>query len=191
MNKLSKLFVQKSNIMKIVISGFLFLIITITINGNEIGVGKLLKITRGTNILGFSFGYSVQKAYNTFSKMGVNGRHYYLTSILPLDFIFPTLGALFHITILSFLLKIIKPKKEAFHNLIFIPLAGMLCDITENICIVLMLLNYPTKLINICKFSSIATLVKFMLSPLTPLLIVLLTITYIINRIKHNKIAYN
>lgn len=187
MNKVAKLFVEKASQKKLVASGILFSIIFFLINGSFVGVGKLLKITGGVNILDFSFGYSVSRAYDILMRMGVEGRSYYLTYILPMDFIFPILGGLFYFMVISFLLKLIPIKYDTYYNLILIPLAGTFCDITENLCIILMLLNYPGKLSMLCNFSSTFTICKFVFTSLSMVTIAVLIIIYVIKKMKTEK----
>lgn len=192
MNTVTNSFIQKSNIKKLIITISIYLVVFIFINGNYIGIGKLLKITSGINILDFlSKGYSVQSAYTVFNKMGYIGRDYYLTDILPFDFIFSMIGMLFFSTLTAFLIKKLELKSSLCNYLIFLPLTVMICDWAENTCIISMLYNYPVQLKLLCNISSIFTKIKFILGYPRDIFIFILIITNIIRVIKRKVRTHN
>ncbi|MCL1807250.1 MAG: hypothetical protein FWG31_06075 [Oscillospiraceae bacterium] len=74
--------------------------------------------------------------------LGTEGRAFYLTRIMPLDYPFPFTYMLFYAGLIAFLLKHIASQKR-YGYLLLIPLLAMLCDWIENIGIITMLNNYP------------------------------------------------
>ena len=143
MNRYLSLIIQKANWKKAVIFTLLFVVFYILINFSDIGVAGLLKITHGANILDLErFGYSHEKAFQILTALGAEGRAFYLTKILPLDFPLPFVYMLCFAGWMAFLLKRVAVK-EWFKYLLFIPFLSGLFDWLENICIIIMLKQYP------------------------------------------------
>ena len=134
--------IQKVSWKKLIILTLLFAVFYILINFSAIGVAELLRITDGANILDFEFGYTYEEAHNMLTALGTEGREFYLTRIMPLDYPFPFTYMLFYAGFIAFLLKHITSQKR-YGYLLFIPLLAMLCDWIENIGIITMLNTYP------------------------------------------------
>ena len=128
---------------KTVLFTALFAILYIVINFSPIGVAGLLNITGGANILDFEFGFTYEEANRILTALGEEGRTFYLTRILPLDFPFPFSLMLACVGIIALLIKHIASEKP-YRYLIFIPVLLMLFDWIENIGIIILLNNYPS-----------------------------------------------
>jgi hypothetical protein len=128
---------QKTALLTAILAAFYALI-----NFSSIGVAGLLRITGGASTLDLEFGYSYAKAYDMLTALGAEGRAFYLTKLLPLDFPFPIAYMLFGIACLSLLIKHLKPKTP-YKYLLFLPVSAMLSDWVENIGIIAMLNSYP------------------------------------------------
>jgi hypothetical protein len=139
----------------------LFLALFTLINFSGIGVAGLLKITNGANILDFEFGYTYEKAYGMLTALGAEGRTFYLTKILPMDFLFPLTYMLFYVGFMALFIKQTTQKK-AYRFLLFIPVLAMFCDWTENIGIIALLKGYPDLPDWAVSTASIAGMLKFM-----------------------------
>ena len=101
-----------------------------------------VKMTGGANILDFQFGYTYEKAYDMLTALGVEGRTFYLTKILPMDFPFPLIYMLFFAGFIALLIKH-TTQKETYRFILFIPVLAMLLDWTENIGEITLLNSYP------------------------------------------------
>jgi len=142
MNRFLDTIIQKSSWKKAVIFTALFLAAFITINFSSIGVAGLLEITGGPSILDFEVGYTQEEAYDMLTALGPEGRAFYLTKGMPLDFPFPVSYMLCYVALMALLIKHTAPKKWCKY-LLFMPVLAMLFDFTENIGIIVMLNSYP------------------------------------------------
>jgi len=162
-----------SNIKGIGISLGLFLVSVITINGKIIGVEAMKRVSNGIGILDLEPNYTVEKAYSMLEAMGQVGRNFYLFRIIPQDFIFPlTYGIAFSLIIL-FLIHRIMPKNEPALGLAYIPLTAMLFDFLENICVIMILTQYPKQLVSVVQISNLFTMIKSSLLGFTMVMIAL------------------
>jgi len=142
LNRLLNTIIQKATWKKAVVFTLLFAFFYALINYSGVGVAGLLRITGGANILDFEFGYTYEQAYDMLFALGVEGRAFYQTRILPLDFPFPFAYMLFFTCFIALLMKHTTPSK-LFGYLLFVPVLAMLCDWIENVGILAMLINYP------------------------------------------------
>jgi len=142
LNSFLNTIIQKATWKKATVFTLLFAALYVLINFSGIGVAGLLRITDGANILDFEYGYTYDKAYNMLTALGIEGRAFYQTRILPIDFPFPFSYMLFYSGFIALLIKHIRPSKLLGY-LLFIPVLAMLSDWIENIGIISMLSNYP------------------------------------------------
>lgn len=109
---------------------------------------------------GYSFDYSV----TLLRTLGSEGRNVYLSTQLPLDFIYPGLFAISCSLMVSWLLLKSHHKNSKVFLLCFIPILAGLFDYIENIGIIYMLTSYP----NISELSvSLASAMTIVKSALT------------------------
>lgn len=131
------------------------------INGKPFGVAQLKAITGGVGILDMIPGYLPRQAYALFAALGEQGRAFDLHYIVPQDFVFPALYSIFYVITTTYLFRKAFAENHPLHKLIPLTLLGGLADYCENICIVIMLLNYPTQLPAVAKIANVFTLAKF------------------------------
>lgn len=153
---------QKSSLLKCIFFYIVFYAVTFFINGDIIGVEKLLEITGGVNILDFEYAYSTVEAYKILAGLGEVGRGFYLSRILPMDFVFPLSYMLFYLSALLFLLKNLNIKNTHVHLIAFIPVLAAISDFIENVMIILMLNAYPEQLNAVSIAASIFATVKML-----------------------------
>ena len=142
LNNFLDIIIKKSSWKTAILFAVLFAVSFALINFSGIGVAGLLKITNGANILDFEFGYTYEKAYDMLTALGAEGRIFYLTKILPMDFLFPLTYMLFYAGFMALFIKRATQKK-AYRVLLFIPVLAMLFDWIENIGIIALLKSYP------------------------------------------------
>jgi len=128
--------------MKALLFTALFAVFYILINYTDVGVAGLLQITNGANVLDFEFGYTATRAYDLLSALGNDGRSFYITKLLPLDFPFPFTYMLCYFGWIALMGKY-TIHKSAVKLLLTVPVLAMLFDWIENIGIFAMLKNYP------------------------------------------------
>ena len=132
--------IQNASWEKTVLFTTLFAIFFIVMNG-PLGA-YFSDVTDGASILDFEFGFIYEVALNMLTAMGTEGRAFYLTIVLPLDFPFPVTYMLFGVGLISLLLKHITHKKSHKY-LLLLPILAMFFDWIENIGIITMLISYP------------------------------------------------
>jgi hypothetical protein len=115
--------------------------------------------------------YSPEKAYQLMESYGEEGRQYYLLIELTLDALYPILSALFFSTLTIYLFHRVFALESFWQKL---PLLGpivMVVDYLENMSVVALLLNYPTRLDLLAQAANVFTITKFALSGLEMILI--------------------
>ena len=128
--------------------------------------------------------YSPEEAYNLFSTYGKDGRNYYLIIELTLDIIYPLVTALLFSLGILYTFQRAFPGKPGLYKLALIPFGIMFADYLENFLIVTMLLNYPQELTSLARLSNVFTNIKFALSPVELLLIVIGLVGWLIQTIR-------
>ena len=146
-------FVKKMTLRNCLIATGFFLFVLWLIEFSPVGISKLLQITDGVNILDFENRYDSSFAYAHLLKMGENGRIFHLTRIMPLDSLFSIGFMFFSLTWLSFLLRPITLENCILRCLPLISILYLISDWTENICITIMLLNFPNLDPELCQFT--------------------------------------
>ena len=142
MNRIGNFVINKVTWKIVAVFTVLFAVVFIVINYSSIGVAGLLRITGGANILDFEFGYSNEGAYQMLTALGADGRIFYLTQILPMDFLLPLSYMLFYVSIIALLIKH-SGRHRYYCFLLCIPVLAAVSDWIENIGIISMLRNYP------------------------------------------------
>lgn len=133
--------VSSSTLLAVLLAGVFFLLMFVLINGNWIGTGRLMEITGGVNILDFEFAYGAEEAYAHLNALGAEGRAFYQSRVLPLDFFFPLGYAAFYFCVIAYLLR--RNEKMGWRWLLVLPPLAMLMDFAENAAILVMLARFP------------------------------------------------
>lgn len=128
------------------------------------------------------FIYSAKDVSAYLTSLTVHGRNVY-TAIGLLDMVFPIIYAIFFGLLLSYLFIKTRLDKSIFFYLRYVPFAAGLFDIAENICMFIITKAYPDQMPLLVKAANIATLGKWIGTPITLLLITILTLLIGINKI--------
>ena len=176
-----------STVKAIIILLLFFMISYFMINGNIVGVAKLETMTGGTSILDITTGYTVDEAYDLLESLGDSGRQHYLSRIIPIDFVFPISYALFFMSVLTMLIRTNYKDRRNLQLLGLIPITCLLFDYSENICVINLLLNYPTRLTTLTKVSSVFTQIKFTMFAVSILMIVMFGVMLIVKLLNRRK----
>lgn len=146
---------------KVSIFFFLFILLQVLINGRIIGVGRLLELSGGHNILDFDFYNGPAETLAKLGDMGPEARYFYKTKIIPLDFLFPLGYGLFLSHLLCLIYERFFTKTPIFGSYKWIPLVGTVMDYMENICNFTLLQNFPHPDPFFLHFSGIFSAMKF------------------------------
>lgn len=142
----------------------------------------LLKMTNGATILDFKFGYSTADAHNMITALGKQGRAFYLTKIIPIDFPFPLAYMLFYAGWIALLVKHVAPSGAA-KLLLTLPLLAMLSDWIENVGIIFILKQYPDIADKAAALASASGILKSLFTQGSIIAIIVLLVILIINKI--------
>ncbi|MCL2620212.1 MAG: hypothetical protein FWD97_04675 [Defluviitaleaceae bacterium] len=176
-------FVERSTLVRSLVFTAIFAVFFLLINFSPIGVAGLLEITGGANILDFEVAFTFERAFEVLYALGEDGRHFYLTRILPLDFPFPASVMLFGMGWIGLLLKHINTK-ERYNLLLLPPVMFALFDWIENVGIIVMLNNFPDLPVWAVWMSSVAGVIKYVSVPITLGVIAVLFVIFCIRRKK-------
>lgn len=174
--------IAKSSLISMVAFLGIFLVAFSIINGNAFGVAKLKQLTGGIGIIDMEPGYTVDKAYNILESQGAEGRAYYLKRIIPMDFIFPLTYMLFYASALLYLQKLFHPQNTIVQYAVIVPLLAAVCDYSENLAIIRMLLNYPQRLVMTARIANFFTVSKLLFIGISVVSIIMILIVNLIIR---------
>ena len=177
--------IQKATWKKGLLFTLLFAVFFTLINYSSAGVAGLQEITGGASILDFEMGYTHAEAHEMLTSLGTEGRTFYLTRIVPLDFPFPLACMLMFTGWIALLIKQIKPKNWNKY-LLFIPVLAMMSDWLENAGIITLLKSYPDLSERAVSYTSILGMIKLMLLSGNIVITVILIVVLILSLIRRN-----
>ncbi len=119
--------------------------------------------------LGYSFNY----ANELLNSLGVDGRNLYLSTQLPLDFIYPGLFSITYSLLLLWLFSKTISTNSKVNYFSFVPFLAGIFDYVENVFIIKMISSFPDLQVTTVKVASVFTILK---SSFTMLFFVLLTV---------------
>jgi hypothetical protein len=123
------------------------------------GVRALAARSNGLPILDMRSGYTPNEAYALFDALGAQGRQIYATMILAADIFLPIIYTLFFVALIAWLSRILT-LGHAAQRLIFAPFIALVGDWGENICSLLMMATYPTRLDGVATVANYLTMLK-------------------------------
>jgi len=127
-------------------------------------------------------GYSYQNAVELLGALGPEGRSIYLTTQLPLDFIYPGLFAITYSLLLTWLfLKSTGHQSKIFY-LTMVPILAGVCDYIENIFIIAMINSFPDLSSDIVGIASLFTIMKSSFTSIFFILLLWAVFMYFKNR---------
>ncbi|HYE83711.1 MAG TPA: hypothetical protein VEG39_16300, partial [Clostridia bacterium] len=173
------------SIRTVIISFALFMCVNFLINGSPYGLTRLVEITGGQSILDMEMlkGYSVERAYEILEALGEEGRTFNMRYIVPLDFPFPLSYGLFYFVTLTLIMQSIRKNMGRPWLIGIVGLVAALFDWLENIMIIRLLQNYPTRLEGVAKLASVFTQLKSLFVMGSMLIIVVGLVVVIIKKL--------
>ncbi len=120
-------------------------------SGTEIPIDKILDL---------QFGFTTDFAYQLFDILGKSGQKAYLYFGVFVDIPYMIVYGFTYAILILFLLKK-KQLYQRFSYLIFIPIFAAFFDLLENVGIISLLVNYPTKYPLICTITSFVNQLKW------------------------------
>ena len=124
-------------------------------------IPKLLVFSNGKKILDMMpGGYNTAYVVDLLKSLGEEGRLYYLTTQLPLDFLYPGLFAVAYALIFIFFLRRINKHETAWRLIAFLPVVAGIADYIENFGIISMIRTFPNVSAGLVGFSSAMSVAK-------------------------------
>jgi hypothetical protein len=132
----------------------------------------LLDTAGGANVMdNRSDGYSPEMAYMMIAAYGEQGIRYHLM-LSAVDMVFPaSLASFFAIAVVYFYSRLVSSRR-AVGLLLLVPLLYLAADYLENVCIVTMLVGFPTQLVTVALIANILFHVKNLAGGLSAIIVV-------------------
>ena len=105
--------------------------------------------------------YTPAQVSKAASDIGESGRQLYALTEVTLDFVFPLLYSAWLSVLLALVIPKAWPSRPGAERLILLPFLALLGDLTENICLALLMWSYPLIPPWLVAFSNLASLVKW------------------------------
>jgi hypothetical protein len=122
-------------------------------------------------------GYSFSYANELLSSLGSDGRNLYLSTQLPLDFLYPGLFSITYSLMLVWLCSKLFNKNSKIYYFSLVPFLAGVFDYIENIFIIKMINSFPDLQVTTVKIASLFTVMK---SSFTLFFFVLLIVGFIL-----------
>ncbi|MFD2248297.1 hypothetical protein [Pontibacter ruber] len=105
-------------------------------------------------------GYDHKYALSLFQALGEEGRDYYLSRQLPLDFFYPGLFAVTYALLFAYLLRKLDKQDSKWFVIAYLPILSGVADYLENIGIINMLLTFPDISATVIELTNYCSIVK-------------------------------
>ena len=136
-------------------------------------------------------GYSYQQAISLLEELGNEGRRFYISRQLPLDFIYPGLFAVSYTLLLIWLFSKSFETTSRIYYLTFIPALGGLFDYLENIFIIRMITSFPDLSTGLVQVASTFTLLKSIFTTVFFLLLFAGFVAFVFTKTKTKLVSVN
>lgn len=134
-----------------------------------------------------SFGYSIAMAESIVNNLNAETRQLYLFPQLTfLDLLYPILLALF---LSSLLFRLVNTNRKLGLLLVIIPFLAMICDYSENLCVILMITKTMEISEGLVGISSICTVLKSILTSIAWVAILIYAIKWLVLKMKKRTIV--
>jgi hypothetical protein len=142
----------------------------------------MLEMNKHTKLplLDITTNYSPEQAYNYMDELGGDGRTAYMHFLFFIDTAFPISYSILVFLILSFFMQRISKKENPLYLLRFSPFMLGLLDLMQNVVELILLFNYPDRLLKTAQACSIITTVKMNTGLLVLIIIIIAVIINII-----------
>jgi hypothetical protein len=143
----------------------------------------------GTGPLDLVFNYSSDQVYQMLKSYNGEGREFYAIIELTADMVYPIIYSLFLSLLIIFLCKKLYIQDRIIKVAFVVPVIALAADCCENICITVMLLNYPYKLNTVAEAANIFTMIKWVFL-MASIMLVLTALLLLIARFIKYKFSY-
>lgn len=132
-------------------------------------------------------GYSHAYVQRLMNALGNDGRHYYLTVQLPVDFLYPALFATTYSLLFAYLLKRMGKAATPFFYISFLPIVAGIFDYLENVGIIYLIKSYPNIDTAATAATSIFSVIKSTATSVYFVCLLILLVYFVIYKIRAAK----
>lgn len=129
-------------------------------------------------------GYNAEYISTLLHTMGEQGRHYYLRTQIPLDFVYPLLFAVSLCLLLAFVIHKLGRMSGPLFYISFIPLLAGLSDYFENVGVITMIKKYPEIPESLVKITNVFSIIKSSSTTIAFTLLIILLFIWLIRKIQ-------
>jgi hypothetical protein len=137
----------------------------LNVSNVSIGLNSLTALSGGRMILDMRTDYTPDDAYELLEALGPQGRRLYATMHIAADTIFPVVYSSFFSFVAAWLLRAIARPDHPAQRLILLPYVAGLCDVSENVCILVMSAAFPRRIDVLARVARVLSTIKFGLMP--------------------------
>lgn len=145
---------------------------------------RLQAVSRGIEGLDTMFFYTPGEAYANLASHSAAGREVLLSFHLTADLVNPILYGLFLVLLVSWFFQRSFSRTSRLQNLNLIPLGAVIFDVSENVCIALMISALPRQIEALAWLSTVSTMLKLSFIYLSTALILLGAGAWVLSRAK-------
>jgi hypothetical protein len=160
-HRIYHIFTQSAKKKNLMILLFAYLFMTVFVL--QWAVATLMPDASLSRMLDWQVTYSVDQVYTLLKAYGSQGREWYILIELTINTVTPFIYAFLLSFSIILICKKLPVKEQVSKSLFMLPFAALLADLSENICIILLLINYPYKLVVVAKAASVFTCSKWIL----------------------------
>lgn len=139
--------------------GLYFMMVVLVMNWGSEQI--IQKAGKSLNPLDLHFSYTPTYAYQLLGEYGAEGRAFYAFFTMTADLVYPIIYTLLLCALVGHAWKIFIEDNFRLSRFIFVPFLVLLFDYAENICVFILLKNYPTQMDSLASLSSIFTSAKW------------------------------
>lgn len=121
--------------------------------------------------------------------LGAEGRSYYLTKQLPLDFLYPGLFAVTYALVFIFFLRRINKQNTMWSYIAFLPVIAGAADYMENIGIIFMIKSFPDVSADFVRVSSGMSVLKASCTTFYFIALLILLSVVSIDHLRHRRLT--
>lgn len=185
MRKLSHIMQRISNLRTLFLL-FAFVVLMIIVPDfikTPISPLKFEEYSKGLKMLDMTINYSPEEAYNLIENYGKQAIEYYLYVMEPIDVLIPAIMGLFLCVIYTITLRNMVTNKYITYAYIF-PILGCVFDYMENVGVITMLTNYPSKLVLVARITNFFTMAKSIFVTVSILIACFSTLVKVFSKLK-------
>ena len=137
----------------------LFLLFTLVIF--PLLTSQLTQLSNGVSLIDNEFSYTPETAYQMLTSYGPQGRPLYMAITLTADLAYPLVYGLLLSLAMVYFFRNTFSEDSIVQGAVYIPLAALIADYLENICLVILLAAFPNWMEGLAQAANVFTGLKW------------------------------